>query len=227
MSDGVFGCYAGLKRWLVSGAGSFFVRGDVRLWGGRRGEGSTVQAMIGRWVDRASCVRCGGGGIGGRGGSKFRVSFAEPSSDHFNLLHKFHNGQLHLNMSNVENYDSRGSTSPEDSVTTETQASSADGTLLVEDLLKRCHDLLSELDQFRTFLAKSQKSKVVEIRQFHNSVLAEFKSLERVCEPMNIPLIVHQTHNLPALLRRPHSRTHYTHPTLLQPPLLHCRLGHR
>jgi hypothetical protein len=66
MSDGVFGCYAGLKRWLVSGAGSFFVRGYVRLWGGRRGEGSTVQAMIGRWVDRASCVRCGGGGIGGR-----------------------------------------------------------------------------------------------------------------------------------------------------------------
>jgi len=174
----------------------------------------------GDWREDAGAKERGGGW------SKFRVSFAEPS-DHFNLLHKFHNGQLHLNMSNVENYDSRGSTSPEDSVTTETQASSADGTLLVEDLLKRCHDLLRELDQFRTFLVKSQKSKVVEIRQFHNSVLAEFKSLERVREPMTIPLIVHQTHNLPALLRRPHSRTHYTHPTLLQPPLLHCRLGRR
>jgi hypothetical protein len=224
MSDGVFGCYAGLKRWLISGAGSFFVRRDVRLWGGRRGEGSTVQAMIGRWVDRASCVRCGGGGGGGCRSLEFRL---RSSSDLFNLLHNFHNGQLHLNMNNFEIYDSQGSTSPEDSVTTETQASSADGTLLVEDLLKRCHDLLSELDQFRTFLVKSKKSNVVEIRQFHNSVLAELKSLERVCEPMTIPLIVHLTHNLPALLRRPHSRTHYTHPTLLQPPLLHCRLGRR
>lgn len=88
-----------------------------------------------------------------------------------------------MNMSDVEDYNSQGSTSPKNSVTPETQASSADGTLLVEDLLKRCHDLLSELDQFRTFLVESKKLNAVEIRQFHNSVLAELKSLERVCEP--------------------------------------------
>lgn len=198
--------------------------------------------MIGRSVDRASFafavvegglegdagaeeggVGGGWGGGGGRGGS---LEFCLRSPPH-NLFHKFHHGHLHLNMSNVENYDLQSSTSPEDSVTTETQASPADGTLLVEDLLKRCRDLLSELDQFRTFLVKSKKTNVVELRQFHNSVLAELKSLEKVCEPMTIPLAVLLTHNLPALLRRPHGRTHYTHPTLIQSPFLHCRLGRR
>ena len=114
---------------------------------------------------------------------KFRLR-----SPDWNLLsaisvHSFRNVHFQKAMSEAEDYDSNTPTSLKDSVTAVTPASSVDGALLVEDLLKRCHDLLNELDQFRAFLAESKKQNAVEIRQFHNSVLSELKSLERVCEP--------------------------------------------
>ena len=83
-------------------------------------------------------------------------------------------------MNDVEKSNSEESRSLSDSVPTETSSTLADGTILVEDLLKKCEDLLDELDQFRTFLVESKKQNAVEIRQFHNSVLSELKSLERV-----------------------------------------------
>ena len=88
-------------------------------------------------------------------------------------------------MSDGDEFNSDSFTSPKDSITPETQASSADGALPVEDLLTRCHDLLNELDQFRTYVAENKKQKVVEIRPFQNSVSSELKSLERVCKLSN------------------------------------------
>ena len=99
------------------------------------------------------------------------------------LLHKTHANSLQTTMSDGEDSHCERCTSHKHSVTTETPASSADGAILVEDLLKRCHDLLNELDRFRTFIAESKKEKVIEIRQFQNSVLSELKSLERVRKP--------------------------------------------
>lgn len=60
------------------------------------------------------------------------------------------------------------------------QQSSADNTVLVEDLLRRCHDLLNELEGFKTFLQEQKKENAVELRQFCNSVASELKSLEKV-----------------------------------------------
>lgn len=50
----------------------------------------------------------------------------------------------------------------------------------VEDLLARCHVLLNELEEFRTFLAERKKEHTVELRQFRSSVQSELKSLEKV-----------------------------------------------
>ena len=50
----------------------------------------------------------------------------------------------------------------------------------VEDLLARCHALLNELEEFRTFLAERKKEHTVELRQFRSSVQSELKSLEKV-----------------------------------------------
>ena len=64
----------------------------------------------------------------------------------------------------------------------EQHPSSADNPVLVEDLLKRCRDLLRELEEFKTFLVEQKKENAVELRQFYNSVASELKSLEKVCE---------------------------------------------
>ena len=50
----------------------------------------------------------------------------------------------------------------------------------VENLLAKCHTLLNELEEFRTFLAERNKEHTVELRQFRSSVLSELKSLEKV-----------------------------------------------
>ena len=55
-----------------------------------------------------------------------------------------------------------------------------DGTVLADDLLTRCHQMLSELEEFKVFLSEQKKEHIVDIRQFHNSVLSELKSLEKV-----------------------------------------------
>ena len=56
-----------------------------------------------------------------------------------------------------------------------------DNTVLVGDLLKRCRDLLDELEEFKSFLVEQKKENAVELRQFYNSVASELKSLEKVC----------------------------------------------
>ena len=68
-----------------------------------------------------------------------------------------------------------------DKIAAETSAAPADGAILVEDLLKKCHDLVNELGQFRTFMVENNRQNAVEIRQFQNSILSELKSLEKVC----------------------------------------------
>ena len=50
----------------------------------------------------------------------------------------------------------------------------------VEDLLAKCHALLDELEEFRTFLVERKKEHTVELRQFRSSVQSELKSLEKV-----------------------------------------------
>ena len=96
----------------------------------------------------------------------------------------------------------------------------------VDELLAKCHDLLSELEDFQKFLVEQKKEHVVEIRQFRNSVASELKSLERVCFP---PPVSDQpdTNRPTARIRRPNRRTHNSHSSLLQPPLLQCRLDRR
>lgn len=59
--------------------------------------------------------------------------------------------------------------------------------VIAEELLSQCHQLLSELEEFRIFLTERRKEQIVDIRQFHNSVRSELKSLERVRKPSAIP----------------------------------------
>lgn len=63
-------------------------------------------------------------------------------------------------------------------------------TVRVEDLLRKCHALLNELEAFRTFLVQRKKEHTVEIRQFRNSVQSELKSLEKVRPLTSAPELV-------------------------------------
>lgn len=56
----------------------------------------------------------------------------------------------------------------------------SEGIIIAEELLHKCHQLLSELEQFRIFLTEQKKDHIVDIRQFYNSVRSELKSLEKV-----------------------------------------------
>ncbi|KAL8717468.1 MAG: hypothetical protein Q9225_005291 [Loekoesia sp. 1 TL-2023] len=60
------------------------------------------------------------------------------------------------------------------------RASSHDGAELAEDLLRRCHELLGELQVFQEYLAKQKQAHAVEVKPFRNSITAELKSLERL-----------------------------------------------
>ncbi|KAL8930124.1 MAG: hypothetical protein Q9172_000209, partial [Xanthocarpia lactea] len=64
---------------------------------------------------------------------------------------------------------------PEDDTTV-----SNEGALLAEDLVKRCNQLLGELEAFQQYLAQSQQGQNVEVKPFRNSVAAELKSLEKL-----------------------------------------------
>ena len=61
-----------------------------------------------------------------------------------------------------------------------TEATPADGTILVEDLIAKCHTLLNELEEFRSFITDRRQEHAVDIRQFHTPVISELKSLQKV-----------------------------------------------
>lgn len=56
----------------------------------------------------------------------------------------------------------------------------SEATILADQLLQTCHQLLYELEEFQKFLAE-KKDNIVDIRTFHSSVRSELRSLERVC----------------------------------------------
>ncbi|KAL8829525.1 MAG: hypothetical protein Q9170_006127 [Blastenia crenularia] len=60
------------------------------------------------------------------------------------------------------------------------RASSNDGTELAEDLLRRCYELLKELEVFQKYLEEQKREHTVELKPFRNSISAESKSLERL-----------------------------------------------
>lgn len=60
------------------------------------------------------------------------------------------------------------------------EVSRSEATILTDQLLQNCHQLLYELEEFQKFLAE-KKDNIVDIRTFHSSVRSELKSLEKVC----------------------------------------------
>lgn len=63
------------------------------------------------------------------------------------------------------------------------------GTLLAEDLVKRCDQLLDELEAYQRYLTQSKQGHNVEIKPFRNSIAAELKSLEKVNDYPNLSRI--------------------------------------
>ena len=65
------------------------------------------------------------------------------------------------------------------------EATVTDGDRLAEDLLLRCHTLLRELEEFRSFVLGQElvQEPAVEIRKFRTSVATELKSLQKVHYP--------------------------------------------
>ncbi|KAL8868898.1 MAG: hypothetical protein Q9198_008025 [Flavoplaca austrocitrina] len=55
-----------------------------------------------------------------------------------------------------------------------------DGTLLAENLVKRCDKLLEELEAYQRYLTQSKQGHNVEVKPFRNSIAAELKSLEKL-----------------------------------------------
>lgn len=60
------------------------------------------------------------------------------------------------------------------------QAGGGDGIELADDLLKGCHELLSELKAFQQYLEDQKRDHTVEVKPFRNSITAELKSLEKL-----------------------------------------------
>ncbi|KAL8843248.1 MAG: hypothetical protein Q9176_002201 [Flavoplaca citrina] len=60
-----------------------------------------------------------------------------------------------------------------------------DGTLLAENLVKRCDKLLEELEAYQRYLTQSKQGHNVEVKPFRNSIAAELKSLEKVNDSPN------------------------------------------
>ena len=65
-----------------------------------------------------------------------------------------------------------------------TNAMSAEGSFLAEDLLARCQSLLNELEEFKIFVAKQkiERESAVDINKFQTSVKTEHKSLQKLAE---------------------------------------------
>lgn len=60
-----------------------------------------------------------------------------------------------------------------------------EGTLLAEELVKRCDKLLGELEAYQSYLAQNKQGHNVEVKPFRNSIAAELKSLEKVSDFLN------------------------------------------
>ena len=60
-----------------------------------------------------------------------------------------------------------------------------DGGRLAEDMLSKCHTLLRELEEFRSFVTEQKlvQEPAVEIRKFQTSVATELKILQKVYRP--------------------------------------------
>lgn len=67
---------------------------------------------------------------------------------------------------------------------TNTKATTAEGSALAEDLLGRCRGLLNELEDFRKFVAEQrlEQEHAVDIHKFQTSVSTEYKSLQKLAE---------------------------------------------
>lgn len=60
------------------------------------------------------------------------------------------------------------------------KASPLDGAVLADDLVRRCQQLLDELDAFQKYLIKCKREHTVELKPFRHSISAELKFLEKV-----------------------------------------------
>ena len=65
------------------------------------------------------------------------------------------------------------------------EAPQPEATILADQLLQKCRQLLYELEEFKKFLAQN-KDNIVDIRTFYSSVRSELKSLEKVCWPSGV-----------------------------------------
>lgn len=84
--------------------------------------------------------------------------------------------------------DEQGSVDPlcvSDGDISNSEAIVTDGGRLAEDLLSKCHTLLRELEEFRSFVTEQKlvQEPAVEIRKFQTSVAIELKSLQKVHHP--------------------------------------------
>ena len=92
-----------------------------------------------------------------------------------------------------------------------------DAPVRVEDLLARCNTLLSELEEFKNFVAEAKEGsthalpsigvveQAVDLRQFHAPIVAELKSLQKVSLDNSILFVnsSQKLHNVPILLLYP------------------------
>ena len=67
---------------------------------------------------------------------------------------------------------------------TNTEATSTEGSALAEDLVRRCRILLKELEDFRKFVAEQrlEQEHAVDIHKFQTSVATEHKSLQKLAD---------------------------------------------
>lgn len=86
----------------------------------------------------------------------------------------------------VEGYDTDVERDVESitNISATTEATSTEGSSLAEDLLARCQNLLSELEDFREFVAEQRLEQypAVETQKFQTSVTTEHKSLQKLAE---------------------------------------------
>ncbi|KAL8993704.1 MAG: hypothetical protein Q9169_006151 [Polycauliona sp. 2 TL-2023] len=97
--------------------------------------------------------------------------------------------QVHLGCL-MDDHDSKASAIRADELSTteddtrslaESQTTTSnDGTLLAEDLVKKCQKLLNELEAYQSYLAQRKQGHNVEVKPFRNSIAAELKSLEKL-----------------------------------------------
>ncbi|KAL8705689.1 MAG: hypothetical protein Q9201_001209 [Fulgogasparrea decipioides] len=60
------------------------------------------------------------------------------------------------------------------------KSSLSEGANIAEDLVRRCRELLTELESFQEYLAEQKPEHEVELKPFRNTVTAELKSLEKL-----------------------------------------------